>query len=129
MRVRVAIFCLTALAPLAARGQDGIQSDQARDRAVVQAIVQDTKLARVSESRSLTRVEFPNLSMAPRLSDLTGEVPYAMAVSAPVYAGDKSLVYVQFGHGYNGYTCLTLLGYSTANAWRVESEVVVSIGN
>ena len=77
----------------------------------------------------LAAVSFPNLSMAPRLSDLAGDGPYPMAVTAPVYVRDKSLVYVHFGHGYNNCSFLVLVGNSAEKPWAVEAELLVSIGD
>jgi hypothetical protein len=73
-------------------------------------------------------VAFPGLSLTPRLADLKGHGPYSMAVSAPVLSGSQALLFLQFGHGYNGVNSLVLVGRSP-KGWVVETEVVVSVGD
>jgi hypothetical protein len=69
------------------------------------------------------------LTTVGHLQDLPVQGPYAMAVSKPVYVANRSLVYVQFGHGYNNYSFLAILTQSPGGEWTLTKELLVSVGD
>jgi len=109
-------------------GNNVIQIAQRHAAAAKWPPVLSGDLARLKQSIRFREVRAKGVTVVERLEDLS-KAQFALAISAPVYFSNQSLVYVQVGRPHNTSGWLLLLQDERNGDWRIALEVAVSNGN